>query len=165
MCCAEECLAECLCDGTSLLPSHVRSSNRETKPNVGLFLVHALQSTQLLDLSRSQTIQERSLPSSSDRQQVPWQGILTLWLSLVALALLEIGARSRGSWLLSSMELITRGSQLFFSIARSRRPEPQAASPSLCGRGAVTSVTTAQCHQVASISCAVVEARMNPAPI
>jgi len=38
-CCAGECLAQCPLNGTSLLPSHVRSSKRETKPDVGLLPV------------------------------------------------------------------------------------------------------------------------------
>ena len=45
-------LEDCLRDGTSLLPSRVWSSKRETKLDIGLLSVPVLQSTQLLDLSR-----------------------------------------------------------------------------------------------------------------
>jgi len=38
-CCVVECLVQCPLDGTSLLPSHVRFSKRETKPDVVLLLV------------------------------------------------------------------------------------------------------------------------------
>jgi len=71
----------------------------------------------------------------------------------------------KAPWLCSLMELIARGSQRFSLIARGQSPEPEAPSPSLSERGAVTTTTTAQCHQVASVSLAVVEAGTNPAPI
>jgi len=43
MCHAWECLAQCLCDETSLLLSRVRFSKSETKPDVGLLPVPILQ--------------------------------------------------------------------------------------------------------------------------
>jgi len=43
----------------------------ETKPDVELLPVPVLQLTQLLDLSQSQIVQQRSCPSCSNRRQVP----------------------------------------------------------------------------------------------
>jgi len=37
------CSAQCLCEGTSLPPSHARFSKREMKPDVGLLPVPVLQ--------------------------------------------------------------------------------------------------------------------------
>jgi len=45
MCHAGECSAQCLLGRTSLLPSHVRSSKRETKPDNWPLPVPVLQST------------------------------------------------------------------------------------------------------------------------
>ena len=129
MCHAGECSAQCLRDGASLLPSHVRSSKREAEPDVRLLLfpvVQLLGSTFKHRSERPRPNQRRQHPSCSDRRQVPWQGTLTSQLSLVALAPLEIGVRSRGSRLRSSIELITRGSQLFSSSIRGWSPEPEA---------------------------------------
>ena len=61
------CLAECLLGGTLLLPSCVRSSKRETEPDVGLLPVLILQSIQLAELN----IHEWNLPYCSDCRQVP----------------------------------------------------------------------------------------------
>ena len=78
LCHAGECLAQCLLDWTSLLPSHVRSSKRETKPDVGLLLVPVCGAIRLPE--------KKNLPTSTATVSRSLQDTFTSQLSSAALA-------------------------------------------------------------------------------
>jgi len=81
---AGECSAQCPFDGTSLLPSHVRFSKRDTKPDVRLLLVPVCGVNRLPE--------KKSLPTSSATVGRSLQGAITSQLSSVALAPTQIGS-------------------------------------------------------------------------
>ena len=118
-CCARECLAQCPLGGTSLLPSRVRSSKRETKPDIGLLLVPILQLLGCFSSSGEATSAKPSqrneaVPICSDFRAPSRHGSLQqLWLHFR----LEL-EEPEAPWLRSSMELIARGSRRFSSITR-----------------------------------------------
>jgi len=85
LCHAGECSAQCPLDGTSLLPSRVRFSKRDTKPNVRLLPVPVCGTNRLPE--------KKSLPTSSANVGRSLQGAITSQLSSAALTPTEIGSK------------------------------------------------------------------------